>query len=139
MKKFFTIIALLLTVSISFAQNDNSKDNEVDPPANTVKIPGYEIYAKGIDEGSRMDWIVAKRACECKGEGWRLPTIGELKALYEYRDMFGNFSREYYWAYDQNPYTGKYYNLNFRNGRVADETVEENNKVRCVWVPTKSN
>ena len=46
MKKFFTIIALLLTVSISFAQNDNSKDNEVDPPANTVKIPGYEIYAK---------------------------------------------------------------------------------------------
>ena len=72
-----------------------------------------------------MDWIVAKSICACKGEGWRLPTIGELQVLYEYREMFGNFSREYYWAYDQNPYSGRYYNLNFLNGKVDDEILKK--------------
>ncbi len=135
MKKSLLSIALFATVLVSFAQSSNG--NEVDPPGNTVKIPGYELYVKGIDENNRMDWIVAKRTCECKGEGWRLPTIGELQVLYEYKDMFDNFSREYYWAYDQNPYNGRYYNLSFRNGRVSDEVVDENNKVRCVWSPFK--
>ena len=137
MKRFLLSMALIITVSMSFAQSDSSKENEVDPPANTVKIPGYELYAKGMDEGSRMDWLVAKRTCECKGEGWRLPTIGELKVLYDYRDMFENFSKEYYWASDQNPYNGKYYNLSFLNGRADVENIKERNKVRCVWSPNK--
>lgn len=134
---FICVIFLFFMATIAIAQNYNSGQVDPNAPENTVKIPGHDIYVKGQDEKSRMDWIVAKRTCECKGEGWRLPTIGELQVLYEYKDMFDNFSREYYWAYDQNPYNGRYYNLSFRNGRVSDEVVDENNKVRCVWSPFK--
>ena len=102
-----------------------------------MKIPGFEIYVSGRDETSRLTWDAAKSTCACKGEGWRLPTIGELQAIYNYKDMFGNFSREYYWAYDQRMFSGRYYNLNFKNGKVADEEVDENNKVRCIWSPIK--
>lgn len=131
------MILLLCMATISFAQNYNSGQVDPNAPENTVKIPGHEIYVNGHDEKSRMEYIVARRACECKGEGWRLPTIGELQIIYEYKNMFGNFKREYYWALDQNPYSGRYYNLSFGNGKVADEDVEENNKVRCVWSPLK--
>ena len=136
MKRLFICIVLLVFMAtITFAQNYNSDKVDPNAPENTVKIPGYEIYVKGTDEKSRMEYIVAKRACDSKGEGWRLPTIGELQIMYEYKDMFGNFKREYYWAYDQNPYSGRHYNLNFGNGKVADEDVEEHNKVRCIWTP----
>ena len=135
MKKTVVSAVLFFMATLSFAQNYDS--NEVDSlaPGNTVKIPGHEIYVKGVDEQERMEYVVAKRACECKGEGWRLPTIGELQIIYEYKDMFHNFGRGYYWAYDQNPYSGRYYNMSFRNGKVADENVEERNRVRCIWSP----
>ncbi len=51
--------------------------------------------------------------------------------------MFGNFSREYYWAYEQKMFSGRFYNLNFKNGRISDEEVNEDNKVRCVWSAKK--
>lgn len=135
MKRIFITVMMLFMTMLTFAQNYNNNRVDSSAPENTVKIPGHEIYVKGMDEGSRMEYIVAKRACECKGDGWRLPTIGELQIIYEYKDMFHNFSKEYYWAYDINPLSGRYYNLNFRNGKVADEDVEENNKVRCIWSP----
>jgi len=137
MKKIIIGGLLVFSAMFSFAQNQNGETETPKAPKNTVKIPGYEIYVKGTDEYDRMDWVLANRSCECKGEGWRLPSIGELQIIYEYKDMFNNFSKEYYWAIDQNPYTGKYYNLTFRNGHVAEEYVEEHNKVRCIWSPRK--
>lgn len=121
----------------TFSQNSDTEERNPNAPKNTFKIPGAEIYVSGSDEASRMPWDVAKSACACKGDGWRLPTIGELQIIYGYKDMFGNFSREYYWAYDQRMYSGRFYNLNFKNGRISDEEVGEDNKVRCIWSPKK--
>ena len=124
-------------MSLVFSQNEDQEQRDPNAPKNTVKIPGREIYVNGSDEPSRMPWDVAKSTCACKGNGWRLPTIGELQTIYGYKDMFGNFSREYYWAYEQKMYSGRFYNLNFKNGRISDEEVNEDNKVRCIWSPTK--
>lgn len=121
----------------TFSQNSDTEERNPNAPKNTFKIPGAEIYVSGSDEASRMPWDVAKSACACKGDGWRLPTIGELQIIYGYKDMFGNFSREYYWAYDQRMYSGRFYNLNFKNGRISDEEIGEDNKVRCIWSPKK--
>jgi len=138
MKKIISVFFLMFClISLVFSQNDNQEQRDPNAPKNTVKIPGREIYVNGSDEPSRMPWDVAKSACACKGDGWRLPTIGELQTIYGFKDMFGNFSREYYWAYDQKMYSGRFYNLNFKNGRISDEEVNEDNKVRCIWSPSK--
>ena len=140
MKKFSLVLLTLLTTLWGlqgFAQSADNDPRDPNAPANAFKIPGRDIYVSGMDEPSRMTWDVAKSVCACKGSGWRLPTIGELQTIYQYRDMFGNFSREYYWAIDQKMYTGRFYNLNFKNGRISDEENNEDNKVRCVWSTVK--
>ena len=38
-----------------------------------------------------MDWNDAKKACESLGNGWRLPTLAELKILYRNKDKIGGF------------------------------------------------
>ena len=35
------------------------------------------------DNGSNINWAEAKRYCEIKGSGWRLPTVDELQANYQ--------------------------------------------------------
>jgi hypothetical protein len=140
MKKFSLVLLTLLTMSwipTCFAQSTEEDPRDPNAPANTIKIPGRDIYVSGMDEPSRMSWDVANSACNCRGKGWRLPTIGELQTIYQYKDLFGNFSREYYWALEMNVRSGRYYNLKFTNGKIADEEVKERNKVRCVWVPAR--
>lgn len=137
MKRISLVLIALFWIATSLAQSTNDEPYNPNAPESTIKIPGREIYVNGTDEPSRMSWDVAKSVCACKGDGWRLPTIGELQTIYQYRDMLGNFSREYYWALELNKKSGRYYNLKFTNGKIADEEADERNKVRCVWVPTK--
>ena len=74
--------------SIDFFDNDsmesNSQKSEREKrnslaPVNTIRIPDTEIYVSENDEGGWMKYSVAKSSCACKGKGWRLPTIAELK------------------------------------------------------------
>ena len=134
---FFAAAVAIFSVLPTMAQSFSNEPRDPNAPANTVKIPDREIYVSGMDEPSRMSWDVAKSMCACRGKGWRLPTIGELQAIYQYKDLFGNFSREYYWALDQKLFSGRFYNLNFKNGRISDEENKEDNKVRCIWSPVK--
>lgn len=139
--KNYLFIAMTLFASLwvptCFAQSADDEPRDPNAPENTIKIPGRDIYVNGMDEPKRMSWDAANSVCNCKGKGWRLPTIGELQTIYQYQGMFGNFSREYYWAKEMNKRSGRYYNVKFTNGKVADEEVDEKNRVRCVWVPAK--
>jgi hypothetical protein len=47
-----------------------------------------------------MTWLDAQSACEELGEGWRLPTIDELQAIYEqlHEEGKGDFKDEIYWS-----------------------------------------
>lgn len=137
MKKLKNIFALLLATDAVFGQSTitsgASSDNAPNAPVNTIRIPGKDIYVAYADESSRMSYGLAKSVSESKGKGWRLPTAGELLIIYQYKDMLGNFKREYYWALDQNPENGRFFNVKFSSGKVADENVGEKNSVRCIW------
>ena len=136
-------------VSLSFPQSNNQGMRDVNAPANTIKIPNTEIYVSKNDERAPMRYNVAKSTCACKGKGWRLPTIGELQIIYDNNNMFGNFIRDWYWAIDpagseemrsifwsgHSTYTDRFYNLNFKNGKVDDEEEYGTNYVRCIWSP----
>jgi hypothetical protein len=51
-----------------------------------------------FDFPEKMYFDEAKKACKSLGEGWRLPTIGELNLLYRYKDRIGGFLGYCYWS-----------------------------------------
>ena len=56
---------------------------------------GLEIMTRDLGE---MTWYEAKEMCKDFGDGWRLPTIEELKKIYKYKDFIGGFNDDYYWS-----------------------------------------
>lgn len=67
----------------------------------TVKIQeiGLEVMTEDLGElrlNNRMMWDEAKKACVGLGYGWRLPTIDELKKLYEFKDKLGSLHGSYW-------------------------------------------
>lgn len=70
-------------------------DKPMDRPALLI-IGNLEIYPN--DFPSAMEWTDAKEACEALGDGWRLPTKGELNILYQNRKNIGGFDIVNYWS-----------------------------------------
>jgi hypothetical protein len=72
----------------------------------TIKINSLEVFPSDLGE---MSWVEANHACKAladDGGGWRLPTIEELKEMYNISEMYNkeqdlNFSTGYYWAENQ--------------------------------------
>ncbi|MCF8007588.1 MAG: DUF1566 domain-containing protein [Methylovulum sp.] len=58
----------------------------------------HHLEVKTIDEPDSMTWDAAVIAVQKHGLGWRLPTIVELKFLYEQRKLISGFSDEDYWS-----------------------------------------
>ena len=75
-----------------------------------------------------MTWEDACAVCDSLGEGWRLPTLKELKEMYKHRNRIGEFITEieedeeaellYYWSADDYPADpdGQAYYVRFDNG-----------------------
>ena len=70
-------------------------DRPMDRPALLI-IGNLEIYPN--DFPSAMEGTDAKEACEALGDGWRLPTKGELNILYQNRKNIGGFDIVNYWS-----------------------------------------
>ena len=45
-----------------------------------------------------MTFYEAEKACADLGDGWRLPTIGELEKIYNYKDEIGGFKAADYYS-----------------------------------------
>ena len=64
----------------------------------TVKLKGIGLEVMTKDLG-QMNWEEAKKACADLGDGWRLPTIDELKDMYQYRNKKKcGFKYSNYWS-----------------------------------------
>lgn len=65
----------------------------------TLSISDKEtISVKTQDEPGVMTWDAAVGAVRSLGDDWRLPTIAELKTMYDRRTAIGGFEREDYWS-----------------------------------------
>lgn len=79
------------------------------------------------DEDERMGQQEAATACSCKGEGWRLPTISELKIIEKNKHAIADISSTYrYWAQDSG------YTIDMSTGYKVKTKVSVKAKVRCV-------
>ena len=58
----------------------------------------HGVEANTEDDPDSMTWDVAVMVFREHGQDWRLPTIAELRILYEQREMIGGFGNEDYWS-----------------------------------------
>jgi len=63
-------------------------------------ITGSQIEVAENDFVNRLNWEDAIRECQNLGNGWRLPSIKELKAMYNqlHSKGEGNFKPRPYWS-----------------------------------------
>lgn len=104
-----------------------SMPGETNPAPLATLTDGTTVYVATQDEEERLNYDDAVSACSCKGAGWRLPTVAELKLLEKNKGRYGNLATSYrYWAIEGgitvDMSTG--YKVNTKNSVKA--------KVRCV-------
>ena len=136
MKKISALILALCSFFGLFAQNEGTA---VQPPQGVVLVPGTaDLYTTPYDEVSRMLRPAAVSACGCKGEGWRLPTLGELQIMYSHRYEM-DFADGWYWTGEKVRGEFRFYDLNFKNGKVREASYNKEDFVRCVWSSKPAN
>lgn len=83
----------------------------------SIKIEKLEIAQ--YDFPNTMNWSDAKNACASLGEGWRLPTMSELKILYLYKDDYLSSMRKAYWSSSDLDYDfAEIPDFNFENNKI---------------------
>lgn len=133
MKKISILIITLCCVVGMRAQNNGTG---IQPPQGAVLVPGtVDLYTTPYDEVSKMQRNAAVSACGCKGDGWRLPTLGELQIMYSHRFEM-DFGEGWYWTGEKVRGEFKFYDLNFKNGKVREAPYNKEDFVRCVWSRT---
>jgi hypothetical protein len=88
----------------------------------SVLIGDLEIMTTDFNE--TLTWEDAKTSIEALGDGWRLPSIKELKMMYDNKERIGGFSNDdfedTYWS-SQKFDSEHAYGINFITGRIEDQ------------------
>jgi hypothetical protein len=72
-----------------------------------------------------MNWSDAKKACSDLGEGWRLPTMSELKFLFLFKDdSLSNMRKAYWSSSDLNYDFAVIPDFNFENDKKPNKKTE---------------
>jgi hypothetical protein len=88
----------------------------------SIKIEKLEIAQ--YDFPKTMNWSDAKKACSNLGEGWRLPTMSELKILFLYKDDYLSNMRKEYWSSSDLDYDFAVIpDFNFENDKIPKRKI----------------
>ena len=79
-----------------------------------------------------MNRRMAFKACRAMGDGWRLPTIEELKKIYELKGKIGGFYGDFYWSSMNGDILGLGQGVWFYNGQEGTEGINVEHRVRPV-------
>jgi hypothetical protein len=88
----------------------------------------------GPDEGE-MTWHEAVAFAAAKGDGWRLPTVPELVAQFDYdkgKPKGEGWKRDWYWSSPVSGNTAYAWLVSFSNGHSDNGGVSDTYRVRCV-------
>ena len=115
-KPVINIIGTPIKENIS---KSNIKDDII---GKSIKIGNLEIAQNDF---RKIPWTDANNSCINLGDGWRLPTIQELKILYQNREIIGNFKWDSYWSSTKGNVVIAW-RLNFGDGMIYDRDNTDN-------------
>ena len=105
MKSFLICLIVLFTQLDLTAQSNSFLKKKSESLAKELivyhPLTGDRIQVANEDIDGEMNWFQAVRSCNKMGQGWRLPTIEELKVIYSdiYLKGKGNFPKNrIYWS-----------------------------------------
>ena len=99
---------------------------------------GVIVAESDQNDGSKTDWDNAKKLCEnFKSDsvgGWRLPTINELKMIYNLRNKIGGLNTsDLYWS-SSDAGDNRVFLINFSNGITSYNYNKEKNMGHTYYV-----
>jgi hypothetical protein len=100
----------------------------------TSPIVGERLQVAENDFECKMTFMQAKRACNELQNGWRLPTISELRLMCKELHFkgIGNFKSDFYWSSTEDGSTGA---LRFHfNGGITTNYLDPNFEGDPVYV-----
>ena len=116
-------------------------DNPATPETGSyITMSDGSFIVQTVDRGSAQ-WHSANSLCASSTLGgysdWRLPTLSELKKIYEYRAQIGGFpsravTNNNYWSSTPGSKSGYYYYVNFNTGESGEMPRVNSFKVRAV-------
>ena len=98
-------------------------------------LTGDKIQVANEDFSNCMTWNNAIEACEKLGKGWRLPSIDELKIMYNelHKKEQCLFSHVYsYWSSTEHHIDGVAWSFGFDDGEACFYPKVEKKKVRAL-------
>ncbi|MBN2891375.1 MAG: DUF1566 domain-containing protein [Bacteroidales bacterium] len=101
-----------------------------------INIDGQKIELKHLGFNTPVDWYQAKKKCEEFGEGWRLPTISELKLIYKELHQKENFQPAVYWSGTESS-SLRAWTLDFGYG-TDDHSYYKDNKAYTLAIKSKN-
>lgn len=98
----------------------------------------YSIEVEKTEKGEISDYSTAVSYCSDKGPDWRIPTMIELKAMFDNQDMLqksgcAEFISGGYWSSSvSNGYPTWYCLPDLTNGNFGNDSINRYHYVRCV-------
>ena len=112
-----------------FSGGNNKTEKVIEYNHNSSRIIGTPIRIGNLEiaqnDFRKIPWIDANNSCINLGDGWRLPTIQELKILYQNRESIGNFKWDSYWSSTKGNVVIAW-RLNFGDGMIYDRDNTDN-------------
>jgi len=121
MKYTVLLLALMFAGLPTPSMAQKAKPKGQAPQKLTFEFEGQTIEVAKKDFTKQMNWFDAKKACKNLGNGWRLPSIEELGAMYEQIHMEGkgSFKNEWYWSSSEND-ANLAWDFDFENGGASN-------------------
>jgi len=117
-EKFVSILIILAFCINGYSQNISNKSSVF----KSYTIGSYQInYAKGAKLSWEKAFDLADKFAEDDNINWRLPSIDELKEIYNYKKILGITSGEFWSSTIQNQRVGLIHYIDFSNGRENGE------------------
>jgi len=96
------VFGLVMSSSAHTAESTTFKLGDIGPQGGKVYFIDssgqHGLEAKPVDQPGSLIWRDAVTAADAYGSGWHLPTIAELKLLYEQKTHVGGFANDDYWS-----------------------------------------
>jgi len=106
------------------------------PQKLTFEFEGHTIEVAEKDFPKPMNWDDAMAACQNLGSGWRLPSIDELRAMYEQLYLKGNNNLQstWYWSSSEvDEYAAWYFDFEeLVDGIASNHDKDVTSQVRAV-------